>query len=125
MKTFGIFLLLILMVFSVFAYKFRQKFNHDILIKQNNNLKQEKVVRSYVLSIIPLEVKSEILFNSVRKKFPTISEEDIFEIINGEKKEKEIEEEEIEEEEKEEIEKKLKETFSEVIDKIISNSKEM
>ena len=74
--TFLIVLLIVIMGFSVYAYKLRTAYNVDARDKEIKNLEHNVAVLSYALSIIPIEVKSEVFFNSVKEKFPSVEDND-------------------------------------------------
>ena len=88
--------------FCVFCYHTRTNYNVDNLEDQVAYLKYEKAVLFYALSIVPKEVKSEVFFNSVKEKFPSIEEnQSITDLIKMEKKkEDEVSESTVEEEKK-------------------------
>jgi len=88
--------------FCVFCYHTRTNYNVDNLEEQVAYLKYEKAVLFYALSIVPKEVKSEVFFNSVKEKFPSIEEnQSITDLIKMEKKkEDEVSESTVEEEKK-------------------------
>jgi hypothetical protein len=112
--TFLIVVIIVVMGFSVYAYKLRTAYNVDALEKEVEILESDVEILSYALSIVPKDIKGEVFFNSVKAKFPNVEDNDgdIIDLIRMNKPEKK------EEEEKKE-EKKEKRTVSSTMGDII------
>jgi len=111
--TFLIILVIVVMAFSVYAYKLRTAYNIDELTETTASLENDVEILSYSLSIIPKEIKGDIFFNSIKEKFPSVEDNDgIIDLVRMNKPE-----------EKEEKTKKKKEkrTIASAMNNIISN----
>ena len=83
------------LAFTVYAYTWRTNYRIDErdeiveLGKQINGLRYDVETLSYVISIFPKELKNEVLFNSVKEKFPDIEKRaNLLSLIKFEKEEK-------------------------------------
>jgi len=66
-------LVVLLLGFCVFCYKVRTAYNVDRMEEKIINLKYDISVLSYAVSIVPADVvRSEVFFNSIKEKFPSI-----------------------------------------------------
>lgn len=92
-------LIIVIMGFSVYAYKLRTAYNIDTLTEQTENLESDVEILSYALSIVPKDIKGEVFFNSVKAKFPNVEDNDveIIDLIRMNKPDKKEEEEKKEE----------------------------
>ena len=67
------------LVFSVYCYNVRTDYNVDTLRKVNQDLQKDIDILTYALSLIPKNIKNEVFFTSIKKKFPAVEEhKDIF-----------------------------------------------
>ena len=112
--TFLIILIIVIMSFSVYAYKLRTAYNVDVLEKEVENLEQDISVLSYALSIIPKDIKGDVFFNSVKAKFLSVEDnESVIDMVRMNKPEKK------EGEEEKNVEKKEKRTIASSMENLI------
>ena len=72
--TFLIVLTIVIMGFSVYAYKLRTAYNVDARDAEIVSLERDVAVLSYAISIVPKEIKGDVFFNSVKEKFPSVED---------------------------------------------------
>jgi len=112
--TFLIILIIVIMGFSVYAYKLRTAYNVDAREEEIKTLEHDVAILSYALSIVPAETKGDVFFNSIKEKFPSVEENDgIIDLVRMKKPEK------VEGEEKKVEEKKEKRTIVSTMEDII------
>jgi hypothetical protein len=87
--TFLIVLIIVIMGFSVYAYKLRTAYNVDARDEQIETLERDVAVLSYAMSIVPKEIKGDVFFNSIKVKFPSVEDNDgIIDLVRMKKPEK-------------------------------------
>jgi hypothetical protein len=100
--TFLIILIIVIMGFSVYAYKLRTAYNVDDLEAKTENLEHDVAILSYAMSIIPEDIKGDVFFNSIKKKYPSVEDNDgIIDLVRMKKPKKEEAEEKTVEKKKE------------------------
>jgi len=118
--TFLIIVIIVVMSFSVYAYKLRTAYNIDDLTDRTASLENDIEVLSYALSIVPKETKGDVFFNSIKEKFPYVEDnDDLIDLVRMNKPEKTDEKEKTGIEEKTK-KKKEKRTIASTMDNLMS-----
>ncbi len=84
--TFLIILIIVIMGFSVYAYKLRTAYNVDARDEEIKTLENKFAILKYVIVISP---KTDVSHNAIKEKFPDIKDyDDILDLLGMKKPEK-------------------------------------
>jgi len=78
------FIVVAIMVFSVYCYRTRNAYNVDHLEEVAKTQKYEIEVMAYAISLIPADIKNQVYLNSITEKFPEFLEnEELIKMVGG------------------------------------------